>query len=281
MKTVDPDLLNHLGQDVTTMTSCWKLTLTDGTVKAFTALDVDLTVEGVVYKSTSGFSSSGVPSSTDSSVNSVDIKSFIDDIDITEEDVLSGVYDKAKVEMFKINYKDTTMGKIIQMIGWIGDVSKEGDLFIAEVRGRGQNLKQKLGELYSPTCRALLGDARCTVDMQNFKTLATVASVTSDLVFTVDSLGGQVADYFKRGKVTFTSGDNNGRSFEIRTNADGITLELMFSPTYTIAVNDTIEVYPGCAKTLAECRDRYSNVVNFRGEPLIPTISSVVAPLGV
>lgn len=280
MKTISASMLTHLGQEVTTLTTCWKITLTNGSIKAFTGLDMDIVVAGITYKATTGFSSSGVPSAG-ASINSIDIKSFIDDVDITETDILSGLYDGAKVEMFKVNWNDLTGGTIVQQVGWIGDVSVEGDVFVAEVRGRGQNLKTKLGQLYSPTCRALLGDARCTVNLTPFKVTSSVNTVSSNTLFGVASLGGHIVDYFKKGKIIWSSGLNAGITTEINTNPTTSSISLLFSPPFAISIGDTLDIYPGCDKSIATCRDVYSNIVNFRGEPYIPNSTSIVAPLSV
>lgn len=37
-----------------------------------------------------------------------------------------------------------------------------------------------------------------------------------------------------------------------------------------IQVGDELRLYPGCDKTLATCRDKFDNVINFRGEPFVP-----------
>jgi len=39
MKSITPQLQNHLEQEVTTLTTCWRLTRRDGTVLGFTELD--------------------------------------------------------------------------------------------------------------------------------------------------------------------------------------------------------------------------------------------------
>lgn len=54
--------------------------------------------------------------------------------------------------------------------------------------------------------------------------------------------------------------------------AGGITTHESFN--YTVAVGDGYALIPGCRKRLEDCRDKWSNVVNFGGFSHIPTTST-------
>ncbi len=41
-------------------------------------------------------------------------------------------------------------------------------------------------------------------------------------------------------------------------------------PPLAVRAGEAIELREGCDKRLATCRDRFANVVNFRGEPFLP-----------
>jgi len=45
---------------------------------------------------------------------------------------------------------------------------------------------------------------------------------------------------------------------------------------YTIAVADTYSIAAGCDKSFTTCRDRFDNVLNFRGEPYVPGVDKLV-----
>ena len=49
--------------------------------------------------------------------------------------------------------------------GTLGEVRREGAAFTAELRGLSQRLDEETGRLYTATCSADLGDARCTIDL--------------------------------------------------------------------------------------------------------------------
>ena len=77
------------------------------------------------------------------------------------------------------------------------------------------------------------------------------------------------AGWFNDGIITFTSGQNNGLSFEIKS-WDGTNLTLFLPLEFPAAVSDTFTIEPGCNKTTGDCSNKYNNIVNFRGEPFIP-----------
>lgn len=277
MKTLNPEIANHLNNEVTTLCICWKITLKSGQVSAYTNHDQNIVVDGLSYKSTSGFSSSGIPSNLDMAVNSIDVTSFLDDENIREEDVLAGVYDDARIEVFKVNWQDTSAGKIVQQVGTLGETEVEGEILVVEVRGRMQDLKRPVGQLYSPNCRAFLGDNKCKVNLDSYKRTGSISAVSSNKVFTSTNLG-QASGYFKRGLIRWTSGKNAGLTGEVKNNSSN-QLELVLNMVFPVEVGDAFEIFPGCDKSLATCKNRYNNVVNFRGEPFIPSMSTSISPV--
>lgn len=81
---------------------------------------------------------------------------------------------------------------------------------------------------------------------------------------------------FDGGKITFTSGLNTGRSMEIKGYVPGLLILALPMP-YPVAVGDTYSLIPGCGKRVVEdCYTRYSNVVNFRGEPWRPGMDELL-----
>lgn len=90
----------------------------------------------------------------------------------------------------------------------------------------------------------------------------------------VTPLGGTTG-YFDYGLITFTSGLNTGLSMEVKSYVPGqITLQLPFP--YAVAVGDAYTMHAGCDKSLATCRDRFSNLVNMRAFPYLPGIDKLV-----
>jgi uncharacterized phage protein (TIGR02218 family) len=77
--------------------------------------------------------------------------------------------------------------------------------------------------------------------------------------------------------LTWTSGNNNGFSIEVKKfNFQTEVFTLFLSMPYDIQVGDNYSVTYGCDKSLDTCKDRFNNVVNFRGEPYLPGLDGLL-----
>ncbi len=278
MKTISTALQAHIAGDVTTIATCWKLTLTDSTVLGFTDHDQNIIYSGVTYLAATGFSPTAIASNSDLSVDNLDVEGIIDSVVIKEDDILSGRYDYAEMEVFIVNYSELTQGQMNLKRGFIGEVSFNKNQFTAEVRGLTQRLSGTMGALYSGACRAQLGDANCTINMTPFSKTGTVTAVVSNSVFS-DSSRTEASGYFSAGVITFTSGLNSGRSMDVM-NFAGTQITLALPAYYTISIGDTYSMKAGCDKTFTTCCTRFNNAVNFRGEPFIPGTDAVLTTSG-
>lgn len=162
MKSISTAMSAHLEGDVTSLATCWKLVRADGVVLRCTDHDADIAVEGQTYVASQGYDRSAVSSDSSLAVDNLDILGFVDSDAIKAEDLRNGLYDYARVEVFLINWLSPSDGPIRLRAGRLGEVvvSSSG-AFTAELRGLTQYLSQNIGELYSSTCRADLGDDRC------------------------------------------------------------------------------------------------------------------------
>ena len=164
MKATSTALAAHLAGPVTTLATCWRITRADGTEFFFTDHDRDLSFEGNVYKASSGYSRTAIANDSSLSVDNLDIEGVFDSVAITEEELRAGLFDQAEVRIFLVNWADPSMGSLRMRRGWFGEVTlSEQGIFRTELRGMTQALSQRIGELYSPECRADLGDHRCKV----------------------------------------------------------------------------------------------------------------------
>jgi hypothetical protein len=90
----------------------------------------------------------------------------------------------------------------------------------------------------------------------------------------VTPLGG-TSGYFDYGVLTFTTGLNTGLSMEVKSYTVGqIVLQLPFP--YAVAAGDTYSLTAGCDRSFATCKDRFNNVLNFRGEPYVPGLDKLI-----
>jgi uncharacterized phage protein (TIGR02218 family) len=274
MKTITAGLDAHLASPVTTLATLWKITRRDGAVFGFTDHNRDIVFGGLRYLSDTGYTASEVQTSGQLNVDGLEVEAFFDADSILEVDVAAGRWDRARVDVMRVNYADLTQGALIQRRGETGVFRLQGGRFVAELRGLMQYLQNNVGRVYTAPCDATLGDARCGVDLGPLTVTATVTAVTSRQTFTASSLT-QAAQYFQYGKVSFTSGENAGRDMEVRSFSGGV-VELQLPMVGAVAVGDTFDIVPGCDKRGSTCQTKFSNRVNFRGFDTIPGIDKML-----
>ncbi|MBV0891523.1 DUF2163 domain-containing protein [Paracoccus sp. Z118] len=164
VKQVSPALAAHLAGPVTTLATCWSILRRDGREFLFTDHDRDVLFDGKTYRASVGYSRTAISSDAQLAVDNLDIDGFLDDEEITEQDMRAGLFDFAEVRIFLVNWKAPSMGALRLRRGHLGEVTLAGNgMFRGELRGMTQRLQQEIGELYSAECRADLGDARCRV----------------------------------------------------------------------------------------------------------------------
>jgi uncharacterized phage protein (TIGR02218 family) len=285
MKTISSTLAAHIAGEVTTLATCWKLTRRDTTVFGFTDHDQNIAFNGVTYQAATGFTPTAIQTTGSLAVDNLNVDGMLSSGSIVEADILSGLYDFAEIEIFQVNYTDLTQGSIQLRRGWLGEVTFYKQQFVAEVRGLTQSLSQTMGQLYSASCRAALGDSRCKINMSlpgNTVTGA-ITSVVSNIQFT-DSARTEATGNFTFGAIRFTSGANNGLAMEIKeyTYVSGVggQLTLALPLPYPMLAGDAYSLTAGCDKTIATCFSRFNNIDNFRGEPQVPGMDRMLETAG-
>ncbi|MGS4947766.1 DUF2163 domain-containing protein [Meridianimarinicoccus sp. RP-17] len=280
MKNVSVALAEHLAGPVTTLATCWEIVRRDGVAFAFTDHDRDIAFDGRVYLARFGYARTAVVSDDRLSVDNLDVDGIFDAEAISEQDMRAGLFDHAAVRIFLVNWADTSMGALRLRRGWLGEVMlTEQGTFRTELRGLTQALQQQIGEMYSAECRADLGDARCKVNLAALTRAGSVTGVRDRATFTAAlDATGLPADWFDGGVLTWTDGPNAGRGVEVKTWSIGSgQFELYIPPGYPISAGHSFTVVPGCDKRRATCRDRFANLHNFRGEPFVPGLDSLVS----
>jgi uncharacterized phage protein (TIGR02218 family) len=273
MKLLPPGLQAHLDSGATTLAWCWRLTRGDGTRLGFTDHDRDLAFDGTTFEAATGFTATEIKDAVGLSVDNLEVTSALRSDSLNEDHLAAGLYDDAAVEIWRVNWADTAQ-RVLMRKGSLGEVRRSGAAFTAEVRGLAHYLQQPKGRLFQYACDADLGDARCTVDLDDpaFRGTGVVADASSTRLFTATGLDSFAGDWFTRGLVTFTSGANAGRAQEVKRHAAGdpATIELWQPMAQLIAPGDVFAITAGCDKHFATCRAKFDNGVNFRGFPHMP-----------
>jgi uncharacterized phage protein (TIGR02218 family) len=202
----------------------------------------------------------------------MEIVGALDSVSITESDVLAGLWDKASLEFFIVNYKDLTMGRLIISGGSMGQITSKDNQFVTELFGLMQALQQNFGRAYLPTCDADYADARCGHNPTSLTygvVSTTVTTPTSQRLFTASGLAA-AAGWYDYGKVVWTGGLNAGTTSEVKAHTSGGIVELQLPTFSAIAGADAFTITVGCDKTAPTCKVKFSNKVLFRGFDKIP-----------
>lgn len=274
MRQFDPGFAAHIASGATTLANCWLITRTDGVALGFTDHDETLSFAGQDYLPASGLDGSGAAQALGPQVDTSEVLGVLTSDAISEDDILLGRYDGATVAAWRVNWRDVSQRALLSR-ATIGEITREDGAFRAELRSGQQALNQVRGRIYSALCDATLGDARCGIDLANplYAGAATVTAVRDRNRIAVSGLGTFDAGWFALGRATWTSGARAGLKdailSHVREGSDDI---LAFAAPVGdgVVTGDTLAVTAGCDRLFSTCRDRFANVVNFRGFPHIP-----------
>lgn len=281
MKSLSSPTLDHLQGETTTFAVFWSIARKDGQVFRYTSHDRDVVDGSDTYRAASGILPSNVAASVGKGVDNLQIAGLISAGDITDADLLNGLFDDAEVVIFVNSYEDMTLDPIVLAKGYVGEVKAGRGYFEVEVVSLIARSGQAIGKVCSPLCRVKqLGDAECGVDLAPFQFTGAVAASTSKSIFTTTSAGivGKAEFYFAYGTLEWLTGPNAGKFVEVRTNDDTNPMEIVLWEImpFPIGAGDTFEITAGCDRRLESCRDKFANVLNFRGEPFVPGNDAVL-----
>ena len=274
MKTLPTGLAAHLATGATTLCWCWRLTRRDGSKLGFTDHDRDLTFDGTTFEAAAGFTASEIKDSVGLNVDNLEVTAAVTSQRLAEADLAAGVYDDAKVEIFRVNWQSADQ-RVLMRAGSLGEVKRTGFAFAAEVRGLAHYLQQPKGRVFQYSCDADVGDTRCGVVLATAANTGagSIVAVSSARQFTAAGLSSFASGWFSRGLLTFTSGAALGQKIEVKSHsavAGTVVVELWQPAVSPLVAGQTFSVTAGCDKTLTTCRAKFSNAINFRGFPHMP-----------
>jgi uncharacterized phage protein (TIGR02218 family) len=280
VRIIPPALQAKLDSGVTTLCRCWLITRRDGVVQGFTDHDDDIVLGEATCHAGSGLSGSEATQKLGLAVDGSELSGALADDTLNEADLAAGRYDAAGVELWLVDWSEPPL-RVLLAKGSLGEVRREGTAFTAEVRGLSQRLAEDSGRLFTPTCAADLGDARCKIDLTSapYHGSGVVIALSATSSFTASGLNAFADGWFTAGKLTFTSGANARLSVEVKSHRhdDTVRFDLWQAMPEPITSGDAFTVTAGCDKRFQTCHDRFNNVVNFRGFPHIPGNDFVIS----
>ncbi|MDQ2067692.1 DUF2163 domain-containing protein [Xinfangfangia sp. CPCC 101601] len=273
-------LLEHLASGATTTCRAWTVLRRDGGLLGFTDHDQDLLIEGVVYKASSGLTARTLQQGTGLAVDNSEALGALSEIALSDEvlseaDLAAGRYDAAEVRIFLVNWAETAQRAEL-FRGNVGEVSRSGLSFRAELRGLTEALNQPVGRAYSRDCSAVLGDARCKFDTTQpgyFVERPVEGFDEERRLFRFAAFSGFADRWFDYGRVEVLSGSALGLIGLVKLDqalGSGREIELWHGLRGGVQAGDLLRFTAGCDKRLATCRAKFANLANFRGFPHIP-----------
>jgi hypothetical protein len=177
MKTISSGMLAYLADETVPLTTCWLLTLTNGTIYGFTEWDNDIVIGGQTYAASTGYTRSAIKNAANLAPSDLEVMGLLDSGALTETDINAGLYDFASFQIFLVNPADLTVGSVALRGGVLGEVRNIEGQYTAELRSLTQLLDRSMIELYQLDCLADFGDARCTFDVSTVTYTGTVGTI--------------------------------------------------------------------------------------------------------
>lgn len=266
-----PQEFAHLQGGATTVARCLALTRADGLVLGFTDHDRALAFEGLAFRPEDGAGLSALSLGTGLAVDNGEVLGALSDAAITEADIRAGRWDGAEVRLWLVDWT-LPARRVLWFRGSLGEITREGSAFRAELRGLAEALNRTTGRVYQARCAAALGDAACTVDLAPFTVAGAVAEVEGRRVL-VEGAGAAAEGWYAEGQLRVTSGACTGLVAPVRSDrieTGGRRIELWQGFDAMLAVGDAVALVAGCDKRAETCRTRFGNLMNYRGFPHVP-----------
>jgi uncharacterized phage protein (TIGR02218 family) len=269
-------LAAHVATGETTLCRAWRVTCRDGFRLGFTEHDQRLAFDGTVFEPGTGFAATEASSASGLAAPGVEVRGGFSSEAITQADLAAGRYDGARVEVFLVNWQEPDEQHLLITVQEIGEVSRAGPGFSAELRSFAHRLQQPEGRIYNRRCDAALGDDRCRVNMAvaNRRLEAVVEEVQSADRLTLSGLPDLEDGHFRLGHLQFDAGALSGRRLAIEESgaaAGGLVALRLWLPLEAQPLpGDAVTLTVGCDKSFATCRATFANQLNFRGFPHMP-----------
>lgn len=119
--------------------------------------------------------------------------------------------------------------------------------------------------IYQRQCNHKLYDTKCTIIATNFDFATTISTVDGKTI-TVASVDSNPDQFYRHGEVVRAA--DGERRLIVDQQGTTLILSLAFK---VLASPDAVTLFAGCDHSVVTCRDKFSNVANYGGQPYIPS----------
>lgn len=268
----------------------WKFTLTSGQVIRWCNHDRAIKFDGELYSPTGSPRASAAQEVEGLEGQSKDLQGVVETAQIGFDELRAGLLRNASVTEFTVDWRYPWAGALATRKYFVGEVRYGGnDQWNVELNNLATRLNVPVGSLYGRACRFSLGDSKCGVNENLFKSsLLAVTDVSTGsnntrLQFSIDDeiyLNSKLSGFADFGIAEWISGKNIGLKTEIlketRPGSNEINFQLSENAKFDIQVGDTFIVTAGCDRTLTACENKFNNVNRFGGFPDIPGVDRLI-----
>lgn len=259
--------LAWLDDQLTTRAYAWRLEREDGIVIGFISHDRNVRIDDLTYRAAPGMVPSTIALTDDLEYNNVEIEGVMTSSAITDDDLLSGRWNGARLEIMLVDWANPENETVHLISGEFAEVAQSENRFRVELLGPTSVLDEPIAPLTSPACRADFGDKHCKISLHRHQQQCILMAADGDRL-EFEALAGDAARY-GFGELRWLTGKNCGLSFAIM-NGSNNSIILADQPRGEVVPGDRALLTAGCNKMFSTCRERFGNVVNFRGEPHLP-----------
>lgn len=267
----------------------YTITLVAGTILRYTSGPRDIVFEGNTYLCAKsgvvpGFSRGNIKLAIGLMVENIEVNIVFDSTTFILSTTPSafanaGGFDNARVKIDKLltpdqTFQDVSRGVINLYNGVVTDVHTTNTKCQLNVASDMISLNAQFPRNYFlPSCNNSLFDGGCGLNKESLAVTATCTAGNTVKTLTASGLT-QPSEYFALGYVVVLTGVNAGLVRSVKASVSG-SLSLLYPLPVACANGDTFKAYPGCNKTQATCRDKFSNLGRFRGFPFVPTMEQI------
>jgi uncharacterized phage protein (TIGR02218 family) len=256
---------NCNNETLTFRTYIWSIYRTDGVSISFTTHDKDIIHDGVQYHSFPSSEISNIFYSSSQLNEKIEICGLIHGNYISKYELECGLWGNAFVEVSSMDWLKSDSLLIYRGIVTSIKLDEKinSSVFILEIMYGDE--KKHNNYNCSPTCRADLGDKRCSYDIESKLIYSSVVEVLDSYI----SIESEISDHEIYGKMLALTGQLRGKLIDISFTGPST---IKMSPGFLIDIfkKDKISLYPVCNKTFLKCASVFQNGLNFQGEPFVP-----------
>ncbi len=167
MREISEAFAERLAGGVTTTCLCWAIVRADGAVLRLTEHDGALIVDGETYSPGAWLEGAEFVQTASLAPGRASARGALSHELITEADLEAGLWDGARVDAWRVDWR-VPEHRAHVWAGRLSEVSRGALGFQATLVSLKADLERPMGRVYARRCDAVLGDARCGVDVGAF-----------------------------------------------------------------------------------------------------------------